>query len=102
MLVKVANVAVINVTAFDKVYLEQYSSREDGFTSQCYRLIFKYEDLNSKPAEHVIDLGSNWETGTKIKDEIVAQIREVEMENATTLLENAMKGKEDGEHSPSN
>lgn len=107
MLVKIGDIAVINMTALSAVYLEPRKEKFDGSRHDSnmwgheYNLVIKYEDLNEQPAEHTIWLGNNAEMGVEWLKEVVSQVRDVEMEAATTHLENAMR-RTDGEHRTSN
>jgi len=102
MLIRVGDIAVINMTALDRVYIEPTDRTVDASSwNMQYHLVIRYEDMNQKQTEHVVWLGNNAEYGVNIIKEIVAQVREVEMENATTALENAIR-RNDGEHSTGN
>lgn len=81
MLIKIGISAVINMTAFDKVYIESGGEK--------LAVVVSYKDFNEKEAEYKLT-GLERDRAIEIKNEIASQISELEMATASTLLENAI------------
>jgi hypothetical protein len=101
MMVKIGRTAVINMTAISSVHL---LTEKETITTKCGWFEKKIKDIKTTYAvkiyfkdEHGKD--SNYKlygfddilAAEKIKDEVMSQIKELELEHLTATLENAIK-----------
>lgn len=82
MIVSAGNCAAFNMTAFESVHL----SKEE---EDLYRVRICYRDIDGKPARADLHF-KNYEPACAAKDDLLKQVKEVEMERISTHLENAL------------
>jgi hypothetical protein len=89
MLIKIGSVSVINITAVKTIHVIEKSPRE-------HAIEIAYRDIDGKDAKFTLGGILELANAFKVRDEVVGQIKELELENISATLENAIRSNGNG------
>lgn len=98
MLIKVGDNVVLNMVAVSSVVIDIHEESKKGKAlfsgttiEKTFAVVINYQDQNNKDNKYTLYGFKEYERASKIRDNVISQIKELEIERISTELENAIR-----------